>query len=158
PGEIRVGPEQIDLLFQQEGVGAEVDEFLAGDDALDNLLDLAMEQRLAAGDDDDRGSGALLVAVDRGPDQRGVAEPLRGRPGGPAKDVQHHLAVGAIDDLAAAGPRARGRRRQIALAHTRRTQKSRAQLSCGWLLSAWWCQRAGSTQRPAQNAASATAR
>src|SRR5213075_2972254 len=54
PGEKRVGLELVDLFFEQQRVGAEIDEFLAGDDALDDLFDLAMEQRLAAGDDDDR--------------------------------------------------------------------------------------------------------
>ena len=54
PGEERVGLEQVDLLFKQQRVGAQVDELLARDDALDDLLDLAVQQRLAAGDHDDR--------------------------------------------------------------------------------------------------------
>src|SRR5581483_5591338 len=44
PGEIAVGPEQIDLLFQQQRVGAQIDEFLARDDAGDDVLDLAVQQ------------------------------------------------------------------------------------------------------------------
>ena len=50
PDEIGIGLEEIELLLQQQRVGAEIDEFLARDDALDDLLDLAVEQRLAAGD------------------------------------------------------------------------------------------------------------
>src|SRR6185437_7822991 len=52
PDEIRVRLEAIDLLLEQQRVGAEIDEFLALDDAFNDLLDLAMEQGLAAGDRD----------------------------------------------------------------------------------------------------------
>ena len=37
------------LLLEQQRVGAKRDELLAGDDAFDDLTDLAMDQRLAAG-------------------------------------------------------------------------------------------------------------
>ena len=85
PGEERVRLEQVDLLFEQQRVGAEIDEFLAGDQALDDLLDLAVQQRLAAGDDDDR----RAAFVDRF-EALGDAEPL----------VQDRVG---IVDLAAAG-------------------------------------------------------
>src|SRR3989442_1995369 len=54
PGEEGVRREQVDLFLEQQRVGAEVDEFFAGDDALDDLLDLTVQQRLATGNDDDR--------------------------------------------------------------------------------------------------------
>src|SRR5438132_1151555 len=54
PGEKRVWPELVDLFFEQQRVGAQIDKFLAGDDLLDDLVDLVMQQRLAAGDDDNR--------------------------------------------------------------------------------------------------------
>src|SRR5260221_4160717 len=50
PDEERARLEAIELLLHQERVGAEIDELLARDDALDHLLDLAVEERLAAGD------------------------------------------------------------------------------------------------------------
>jgi hypothetical protein len=53
PSEERVRPEQVDLLFEEQRVGAQINEFLARDDALDDLLDLTMKQRLAAGQHDD---------------------------------------------------------------------------------------------------------
>ena len=46
--------EEIDLLFQQQRVGAQVDVLLARDQALDDLVDLRMHQRLAAGNGDHR--------------------------------------------------------------------------------------------------------
>src|SRR5208282_3447432 len=48
-GEVGRGLEEVELLLQEERVGAEVDELLARDDALDDLVDLLVEQRLAAG-------------------------------------------------------------------------------------------------------------
>ena len=42
--------EQMQLLFQQQRVGAERDELLARDDAFDDLADLLVDQRLAARD------------------------------------------------------------------------------------------------------------
>ena len=49
-GEIFAGLEEINFLFQQQRVGAEIDVFLAGDQALDDLGDPGMHERLAAGD------------------------------------------------------------------------------------------------------------
>ena len=51
--QIRRGRELAEVLFQKQGVGAQVDEFLARHDALDDFLDLLMDQGLAAGDRDD---------------------------------------------------------------------------------------------------------
>jgi hypothetical protein len=42
--------EQIELLFQQQRVGAERDELLARHEAAHDLADLLVDQRLAAGD------------------------------------------------------------------------------------------------------------
>ena len=44
------GLEQMQLLLEQQRVGAERDELLLGHDALDDLADLAVDQRLAARD------------------------------------------------------------------------------------------------------------
>ena len=41
--------EQVELLLQQQRVGAQVNVLLARDQPLDDLLDLRMQQRLAAG-------------------------------------------------------------------------------------------------------------
>ena len=46
--------EKMDLFFQQQRVGAEVDVLLARDQPVDDLVDLRMHQRLAAGDGDHR--------------------------------------------------------------------------------------------------------
>src|SRR5947209_6872683 len=65
PGEERVRLEQVDLFLKQQRVGAEIDEFFAGDDALDDLLDLTVQQRLATRDDDNRCAAFIdrLVAL-----------------------------------------------------------------------------------------------
>ena len=55
PGEIGVRLEAVDLLLQQQRVGAEIDEFLARDDALRRSSAISrVQQRLAAGDRDHR--------------------------------------------------------------------------------------------------------
>src|SRR5690348_3016783 len=41
--------EEVDLLFEEQRVGAEIDVFLALDEAFDDFLDLRMEQWLATG-------------------------------------------------------------------------------------------------------------
>src|SRR5262249_20228004 len=48
--QIRRGLEQIELLLEQQRVGAERDELLARDEAAHDLADLLVDQRLAAGD------------------------------------------------------------------------------------------------------------
>ena len=58
-GQVLARLEEIDLFFQQQRVGAEVNVFLARDQAFDDLVDLRMHQRLAAGDGDH--GGAALV-------------------------------------------------------------------------------------------------
>ena len=46
--------EQMQLLLQKQRIGAQRDELLARDDAFDDLADLFVDQRLAAGDRDHR--------------------------------------------------------------------------------------------------------
>ncbi len=55
-GQVFAGLEEIDFFLQQQGVGAEVNVFLAGDQAFDDLADLRVHQRLAAGDGDHGGA------------------------------------------------------------------------------------------------------
>ena len=50
--EVFAGGEEIELFFEQESVGAEVDVLFTGDQAVDNFFDLRMHERLAAGDGD----------------------------------------------------------------------------------------------------------
>src|SRR5208283_4009784 len=54
--QIFAGFEQVQLFFQQQRVGAEIDIFLAREQAVDNFIDLRMHQRLAAGNRDHRRS------------------------------------------------------------------------------------------------------
>src|SRR5918912_950573 len=54
PGEEWVWPELIDLLLEQQRIRAEVDKLLAGKNAFDDLVDLAVQERLATRNDDDR--------------------------------------------------------------------------------------------------------
>ncbi len=68
PGEQRVRLELVELLFQQQRVGAEIDVFAARHQGFDNLDDFFMQQRLAAGDRDDRRAalfGRLNAFLDR---------------------------------------------------------------------------------------------
>jgi len=58
-GEIFARLEEIDLFFEQQRVGAELDVFFSGDEAGDDLVDLRMQQRLAAGDADHGGFAFL---------------------------------------------------------------------------------------------------
>jgi hypothetical protein len=53
-GEIGAGREQVDLLLDQERVGAQVDELPALDQRLHDLGDLLVNQRFPARDGDDR--------------------------------------------------------------------------------------------------------
>src|SRR5438067_1558155 len=59
PREERVWGELIDLLLKQQRVRAKIDKFLAGEDALDDIVDLAVQERLAPSNDDH--GGAALV-------------------------------------------------------------------------------------------------
>ena len=84
-GEVLAGREEVQLFFQQQRVGAEVDVLLARHQAFDDLVDLRVHQRLAAGDGD-HGCAAFFDGV----------EALFGR--------QFILEdVGRVLDLAAAG-------------------------------------------------------
>ena len=58
-GQVLARLEEVDLFLQQQRVGAEVDVLLARHQAFDDLVDLRVHQRLAAGDGDHR--GAALV-------------------------------------------------------------------------------------------------
>jgi hypothetical protein len=58
-GEIFAGLEEVDLFFQEQGVGAEIDVFFPGDEAGDDLFDLRVEQGLAPGDADHGGLAFL---------------------------------------------------------------------------------------------------
>ena len=51
--------EQIELLLQEQRVGAEIDVFAARDDGGDHVADLAVDERFAAGDRDDRRAAFL---------------------------------------------------------------------------------------------------
>src|SRR6267378_5302832 len=59
PREIRVGLEQVDLFLEEQGVGAEVDKFLFGHDTGGDLINVAVQQRLATGKHHDRGAALL---------------------------------------------------------------------------------------------------
>ena len=51
-GQVFAGRELVQLFFEQQRVGAQVDVFLARDQAVHDFGDLGMHQRLAAGDAD----------------------------------------------------------------------------------------------------------
>ena len=55
-GQVLAGLEEMDLLLQQQRVGAEIDVFLACDQALDDFVDLRVHERFAAGDGDHGGA------------------------------------------------------------------------------------------------------
>jgi len=55
-GEIDAGLEQVEFLLQKQGVGAEIDELLALDDAGDDLGYLLVDERFAAGNGNHRGA------------------------------------------------------------------------------------------------------
>src|SRR5258707_7416941 len=58
-GQILAGLEEMNFLFQQQGVGAEIDIFLARHQALDDLPDLRVHERLASGNGDHRRSALV---------------------------------------------------------------------------------------------------
>ena len=61
-GEIFGGFKEINFAFEEEGVGAEVDVFFAGDEAIDDFVDLGMDQGFPSRDRDHGGS-ALIRGV-----------------------------------------------------------------------------------------------
>ena len=85
PVEVAIGLVAIDVFFQQQRIGADGHELAARDGAFDDLRQFLVQQRLAAGDDDDRGA----AFVDRA-EAVGQRQPL-------VEDL-----VGIVD-LAAAG-------------------------------------------------------
>ena len=58
-GQVLRRREQVELLAEEQRVGAEVNVLLARDQAGDDLGDLRVHQRLAAGDGDHRGAAFL---------------------------------------------------------------------------------------------------
>ena len=61
-GEVFCGFKEIELPLEEEGVGAKVDVFFAGDEAFDDRINLWMDQRFTARDGDHRGA-ALVGGV-----------------------------------------------------------------------------------------------
>jgi hypothetical protein len=57
--EVRAGLEQVDLLLDQQRVGAQVDELPARDQAFDDLGDVLVDQRLAARNRHHRGAALI---------------------------------------------------------------------------------------------------
>ena len=51
-GEVGRGPEEVKLLFQKKGVGAQINELLALRDASDNVTDFLVQKGFSAGDGD----------------------------------------------------------------------------------------------------------
>jgi hypothetical protein len=74
-GQVGVGFEEMQLLFEQQRVGAEVDEALARDQRGDDLADLFVQQGLAARDRDHR-RAALLDRVDAVRDREPLVQDL----------------------------------------------------------------------------------
>src|SRR5215467_13939359 len=85
PGEERARLVEMHLLLEKKRIGAEIDEALLLDQAFDDLRQLLVQQRLAAGDGDDR-RAAFLCRVERVLDRDALVQDL-----------------GRIVDLAAAG-------------------------------------------------------
>ena len=77
PDEVRVRLVVLDVLFHQQRIGAEIDELLARDDALDDLRQLLVQQRLAAGDRDD-GRAAFVDRLKRICDRDALVQDLVG--------------------------------------------------------------------------------
>ena len=65
--------EQVQLLFKQQRIGAERHEFLARDDACNDLADLLVDQRLAAGNRHDR-CAAFIDRVETVLDRQALVE------------------------------------------------------------------------------------
>ncbi len=75
PAEIGVGFVLVELLFEQQGVGAEIDELLPLQDAAHDLRQLLVQQGLAAGDGDDRGA-AFVDGVECVLDRQALVQDL----------------------------------------------------------------------------------
>ena len=66
-GEIGAGRKQVEFLLHEQRIGAQIDELPALDDTGDDLVDFLVQQRLAAGDRDDR-RAALVDRVQAFPE------------------------------------------------------------------------------------------
>jgi len=53
-GQVFAGLEEVELFFEEQRVGAEINVFLARDEAFDDLVNLRVHQRLAARDGNHR--------------------------------------------------------------------------------------------------------
>jgi hypothetical protein len=62
-GEVFGGLEEIELALEEQGVGAEIDVLFAGHEAVDDFVDLGVDQRFAARDAD-HGGAAFLDGVE----------------------------------------------------------------------------------------------
>ena len=58
-GKIGAGFEPVQFLLEKQRVGAEIDEFLTSGDTRDDVADLGMNERLAAGDRNDGGTALV---------------------------------------------------------------------------------------------------
>ena len=85
PGEVRARLEQVHLLFQQQRIGADDDEFLPRDAGFHNLVDFLVQQRLSTGDHHHR-RAAFIHRLQAFGDRQALVQNL-----------------GGIVDLAAAG-------------------------------------------------------
>ena len=73
PGEIRTGLEQMNLFLEEQGVGAEIHKFLLRHDKRGDLIDVAVQQRLAAGQNHDRGA-TLIDGIEARFDAQALVE------------------------------------------------------------------------------------
>jgi hypothetical protein len=74
-GQVGAGREEVQLLLQQERVGAEIDEALAGHQGRRDLADLLVNQRLAPRDRDHR-RAAVLDRLDALGDRKAPVQDL----------------------------------------------------------------------------------
>ena len=56
PRKVRMRIYLIEPFFKQQRVGAQIDEFFAAENSTDNFPNIAVQQRLAAGKNNDRGA------------------------------------------------------------------------------------------------------
>ena len=56
PRKVRMRIYLIEPFFEQQRVGAQIDEFFAAENSTDNFPNIAVQQRLAAGKNNDRGA------------------------------------------------------------------------------------------------------
>ena len=90
PGEVAVRGELVQVLGQQHRVRAQQHHALVGDQRVDDLLDLRVHQRLAAGDRDD-GRAAFAHRLDRLLDRHPLLEQMRPAAGSCRSPAQARL-------------------------------------------------------------------